>query len=101
MKGSFLDLKNMSERDKKLLFGDAVKGVAEWTTSKPPNLANVDKPIIQENSNELTQEPTLKRKESNEHWLQKFVIPYNNTYKSIWDIYLMFLICYSSITTAY
>jgi len=34
MRGSFLDLKNLPEKDKKLLFGESIKGTLEYKGSK-------------------------------------------------------------------
>jgi len=34
-------------------------------------------------------------------WLDKFIIGYDNKYKSAWDVIMMLLVIYSSITSAY
>lgn len=99
MKTSFLDLKNLPEKDKKLLFGEAIKGTVDWTMQKAQPMNETGK--NPEVTPEVPNEPSFKRTKPKESFLQSLVIPYNNTLKSIWDIYLMFLICYSSITTAY
>ena len=97
MKGSFLDLKNLPERDRRLLFGEPIKGTTEvgkLPTTQEPGKNN-------ESSTDLQHENSTRKAPPKEKCLQRLVIPYNNTFKSIWDIYIMFLICYSSITTAY
>lgn len=99
MKSSFLDLKNLPDKDKKLLFGEAIRGTVDWTLQKPPSTSEAGK--NPDTNTEIPAEQSFKRVNPKESFLQGLVIPYDNTLKSIWDIYLMLLICYSSITTAY
>lgn len=99
---SFVDVKNMSENEKRLLFGEPPK--LEYQQTKTKRVETLTKETIQKDQSldprfsDLTNSNVPKRKEC---FLQRFVISVNNTYKSIWDIFILFLIGYSCITSAY
>ena len=93
---SLIDIKNLPERDRRLLFGEVIKGTLEWNTR---NMAS-EKPQNGENAENYS-DPAIKKKDVPDHFLQRFVISYNSSWKSAWDVYIMFFICFSCITTAY
>ena len=100
MRSSFIDFNTMSERDRKLLFGESIKSTEELSLSKTKSifLKDNDDPSPET----LVSEPQFQRKlTSGELWIQKYVISYNNPFKSAWDVFVMLLVIYSSITTAY
>jgi len=90
----------MSERDRKLLFGESIKSIEELSLSKTKSIYLKDNDDISPET--LVSEAQLQRKLTNgELWVQRYVISYNNPFKSAWDVCVMLLVIYSSITTAY
>ena len=97
-----LDFKNMSDMQRRLIFGEPVRNEAGSAKTKKTNafnsLAEPQKNFEMEDQAPDIANFTNKKKDC---FLQKFVISVNNTYKSVWDIFILFLIGYSCITSAY
>ena len=83
--------------DKKHLFGEASRTDARKQTMGSESF-NKSSNNAQEGQ---MADPNKEKNAQNEIWLQRFVISINNSYKSIWDIFILLLICYSCITSAY
>jgi CRP-like cAMP-binding protein len=100
MKG--FEMKTLTENDKKLLFGEPTKSFNNPKTlnkqASQPGFQRINSQIVPENVNAPEASSTHV---PNECFLQGCVISINNTYKSVWDIYILLLICYSCITSAY
>ena len=100
MRSSFIDFNSMSDRDRKLLFGESIKSIDDVSLAKTRSFLH-----LKENEDLLpetlpTDQPLIRQK-SKEFWIQKYIISYNNKFKSAWDVLIMLLVIYSSITTAY
>jgi len=90
----------MSDRDRKLLFGESIKSIDDVSLAKTRSFLNLkeNEELLPEN---ISENQPLQRKKSKEAWIQNYIISYNNHFKSAWDVLIMLLVIYSSITTAY
>ena len=102
-KESFLDVKSMSDAEKRLLFGEPPK--TEFYSAKPKSMATVsglNDPSKNFALDEQFPDVTARLAERKQKWsIQRLIIGPNNPYKSAWDIFILFLIGYSCITSAY
>ena len=93
----------MPDVQKRLIFGEPVRNESSNAKSKRVNafnsLAEPQKNFEVENEGTDLMGGAMNKKK--DCFLQRFVISVNNTYKSIWDIFILFLIGYSCITSAY
>lgn len=100
-KESFIDVKNMPDNEKRLLFGEPPK--SEYMTTRTKRATTVNNVVESQRDadDQLTDAINKTANKKKECFLQHFVIGVNNRYKSIWDIFILFLIGYSCITSAY
>lgn len=100
MRASFIDFHSMPERDRRLLFGESIKSLDDLSMARSRSLLHMkDNDDFTLETLASEQSPFKRDRESS--WLQKYVISYNNRYKSTWDVLIMLFVIYSSITTAY
>ena len=99
----YLKLENLSELEKMSLFGEPTKKVKLLETFKQKMDEGRDKSrdtFISKNTFPLFSDSDQLYKKK-KIFLQKFVIDVSNGYKSIWDLFLLFLIAYNCVLIAY
>ena len=109
MRASIMEIKrDISDKHKSLLFGEQVRqskfASAPKTTLNHASQVEPRTPKNAVEAFEALQEQLKKEEEEKSHslqYLEKFVIGYNNPYKSFWDIIMMFIVIYSSVSSAY
>ena len=103
MKQSFNEFDIIMEKERKLLFGNTLKRVDDMSVSKMKMstiIRDLDESSVTNET--MISDVSYAVPEINEEiGIQKYVISYNNRFKSVWDILIMTLVIYSSITTAY
>jgi len=110
MRASVIEAKReISEKHKNLLFGRPVlnkKGVFPFPSisEASPNQEGDRTARALEALGEFQDKlraGEIKLNNGKYAWLDKLIIGYDNKYKSVWDVVMMLLVIYSSITSAY
>lgn len=102
-KESFIDIKQMSDAEKRLLFGEPPRSEISAVKSKNMiSVSNLNDPLsnfqLEEHFPDLSAKLAERKKKCSPKIL---IISANNPFKSAWDVFILFLIGYSCITSAY
>ena len=106
MKGGVFDTTpEISETHKRLLFGQPIKQKKSCFADIVLAKALAEKEVSSHNSIE-THRTTDKLKlisldSLRNLWRDKLIIPYDNKYRQVWDMMIMFMVIYSTLSLAY
>jgi len=94
---SFVSFEDFSLKEKNLFYGEMLFDVDNVHAYTQAAQANSVKEVCVATALGITRNTTMVRRS----FLKRYMIAYNNPYKSFWDGIIMIFVLYSSFVTAY